>query len=144
MDPMVWVWLAVVVIAVVVEGYTAQLVSIWFALGALCALIAGMANMALWGQVLVFAGVSLLTVLLTRPLVRRRLATRREATNADRYVGMQGVVLQTIDNVQGKGQVKVQGSVWTARSETVDTAIPEKATVTVVRIEGARLIVRPV
>ena len=82
--------------------------------------------------------------MLTRPLVRRRLATRREATNADRYVGMQGVVLQTIDNVQGKGQVKVQGSVWTARSETEDTAIPEKATVTVVRIEGARLIVRPV
>ena len=56
---------------------------------------------------------------------------------------MQGVVLQAIDNVQGKGQVKVQGSIWTARAEQEDGAIPENAAVTVVRIEGARLIVRP-
>lgn len=143
MDPMVWVWLAVVIAAVIVEGYTAQLVSIWFAVGALVALIAGMANVPLWGQLLLFAAVSLLTVLLTRPLVRRRITPRREATNADRYVGMQGVVLQAIDNVQGKGQVKVQGSIWTARAEQEDGAIPENAAVTVVRIEGARLIVRP-
>lgn len=102
-----------------------------------------MANVPLWGQLLLFAAVSLLTVLLTRPLVRRRITPRREATNADRYVGMQGVVLQAIDNVQGKGQVKVQGSVWTARAEQEDGAIPEKAAVTVIRIEGARLIVRP-
>ena len=142
MDYMAWIWLAVIVLAVTIEAVSPQLVSIWFAVGALASLVASMLVWPLWVQLLLFVGITLLSVLLTRPLVKKRLDTRTVQTNSDRYVGMQGIVLQTIDNTQGVGQVKVQGSIWTARSEQADRKIPENAVVTVVRIEDAKLIVR--
>lgn len=142
MDYMAWIWLAVIVLAVAIEATSPQLVSIWFAVGALASLVASMLVWPLWVQLLLFVGVTLLSVLLTRPLVKKRLDVRTVQTNSDRYVGMQGIVLQTIDNTQGVGQVKVQGSIWAARSEQADVKIPENTTVTVVRIEGVKLIVR--
>ena len=142
MDYMAWIWLVVIVLAVAIEATSPQLVSIWFAVGALASLVASMLVWPLWVQLLLFVGVTLLSVLLTRPLVKKRLDVRTVQTNSDRYVGMQGIVLQTIDNTQGVGQVKVQGSIWAARSEQADVKIPENTTVTVVRIEGVKLIVR--
>ena len=62
------------------------------------------------------------------------------ATNADRAVGAEGIVIQAIDNRKAQGQVTVSGAVWTARSES-EEVIPQGAQVRVLRIEGVKLIV---
>lgn len=135
-------WLAALIILAVVEAATVTLVSLWFALGALAALITSFFVQNIWIQFAVFLVVSLVTLLVIRPLTRRYVAPKQVATNADRAVGAEGVVTQAIDNRNAQGQVTVDGSVWTARSDP-EEPIPEGATVRVLRIEGVKLIVTP-
>ena len=94
-------------------------------------------------QIIVFAVVSLGTLIGTRPFVKKFLQRRISATNADRNVGETGVTLTEISNIDGKGEVKVKGIVWTARSDD-GSVIPEGRLVRVERIEGVKLIVKPV
>lgn len=134
------VWLVLMVLLLIVEAATAGLTCIWFALGALAALIAALFNAALWLQVLWFLAVSLLTLWLTRPLAIKYLNNRKVATNADRVLGAEAVVTEAIDNISGLGAVKLEGKEWSARSESgVD--IPKGSVVIVRRIEGVKLIV---
>lgn len=135
-------WAAALVLFAVAEGMTVGLTSIWFALGALCALIAAAFTERILTQIVVFLTVSLLALLLVRPLARRHLSGRRVATNADRAIGEEAVVTETIDDLRGKGQATVNGAVWTARTEGEGT-IPAGAKVRVLRIEGVKLIVAP-
>ncbi|NLJ31845.1 MAG: NfeD family protein [Clostridiales bacterium] len=136
-------WLAVIIVAAVAEAATSQLVSIWFVLGGISALIANLFGAPLWLQWVLFAGVSMLTLLITRPLVKKLLACKRVDTNADRYIGETGIVTMKINNTLGLGQVNVRGSVWTARSAD-DSEIPEGCPVRVKSIEGVKLIVERV
>lgn len=133
-------WLVVLIALAVLEAATVTLVSLWFALGALAALITSFFVQNIWVQFAVFLVVSLVTLLVIRPLARRYVTPTQVATNADRAVGAEGVVTQAIDNRSAQGQVKVGGSVWTARSDPEET-IPEGALVRVLRIEGVKLIV---
>ena len=112
------VWLGVLVVMLVAEGITAGLVSIWFAAGALAALIVQMLGGWAWLQILVFLLVSLAALLLLRPMARKMLQKDRQATNADRVYEMLGVAETDIDNIEGSGTVKLDGKVWTARSFT--------------------------
>ena len=73
--------------------------------------------------------------------MKRFVRPQKEATNADRLLGAEAVVLQAIDNVAAQGQVKVSGAVWTARS--TGEPIPAGAVVRVERIEGVKLMVAP-
>lgn len=133
-------WLAVIVIAAIVEGSTAQMVSIWFVAGGVCALIAGLCGASLWVQASIFVVVTALTLVVTRPLVKKLMNFKKEDTNAGRYIGKNGVVITQINNTLGQGQVNVLGSVWTARSE--DGAIIQIGeNVRVKSIEGVKLIV---
>lgn len=136
-------WLAAFIILVLVEAATVGLVSLWFALGALAGLITSFWVNNIWVQLGIFLGVSLVALLVIRPLARRYITPRQVATNADRAVGAEGVVTQAIDNLKASGQVTVQGSVWTARAQG-DVFIPVGTTVKVLRIEGVKLIVSPV
>ncbi len=136
-------WLAALIILLLVEAATVALVSLWFALGALAALLTSFWVDNLWVQFGVFLTVSLVSLLMIRPLTRRFVTPRQVATNADRAVGQEGVVTQTIDNLKARGQVSVQGTVWTARAQD-DTAIPAGTQVKILRIEGVKLIVSPV
>lgn len=136
-------WLAVIVVAAVAEAATVQLVSIWFVVGGVGALIAELCGAPLWLQWVIFAGVSTLALLVTRPLVKKLLSFKRTDTNADRYIGETGLVTIAISNSQGKGQVNVRGSIWTARSED-GADIPEGSPVLVKSIEGVKLIVTAV
>ena len=133
-------WLAIMVSLAVLEAVTTQLVSIWFALGALFALIACLLHAPLWLQILLFAVVSAASLVLTRPLVHKMTKGKQVHTNADRVIGMEGVVTQDIQNMQAQGLVKVNGAEWSARSAD-DTDIPSGSQVTVQRIEGVKLIV---
>ena len=134
------VWLVLMVLLLILEAATAGLTSIWFALGALAALIASFFGGALWLQLVWFFAVSLLTLWLTRPLALKYLNSRRVATNADRVIGAEAVVTEDIDNIAGSGAVHVDGHEWTARSGS-GANIAKGAVVRVERIEGVKLIV---
>ena len=97
---------------------------------------------AVWLQGMLFVAVSVVALLATKPLVKKYLRPRMQATNADRCVGRTGVVLEDIDNLAATGQVRVCGSVWSARS-TDGAPIAAGTTVVVDRIEGVKLMVRP-
>ncbi|MGN8967544.1 NfeD family protein [Intestinimonas sp. HCP28S3_D6] len=135
-------WLIAMVLFGVLEAVTVGLTSIWFALGALGALVAAAASAPVIVQIVVFLGVSFLTLLLVRPLAQRFVNDRKVATNADRVIGREAVVTEDIDNIQGKGRVSISGADWTARAED-DRPIPAGSTVRVLRIEGVKVIVAP-
>ncbi len=137
---MVWVWLAAVLVFVIIEAATAQLVTIWFAIGAVCAFIVSVFTDSLALQILVFAAVSGVALILTRPIVRKFTNSKKVPTNADMYIGMQGIVLEDINNLECTGLVKVKGSLWSARSSD-DTEIDSGSSVRVEKIEGVKLIV---
>ena len=110
---MPYIWLAMIILAIVVESATTQLVSIWFVAGGAAALIASLCGAPIWLQSVLFVAVTGILLLVTRPFVRRKLDARTTRTNADRYIGKKAVVIVPIDNRAGSGQVKVLGSIWT-------------------------------
>ena len=136
-------WLALLILFGVGEAVTVGLTSVWFAVGALGALICALVGAHLWVQIGVFLVLSGLSLGLARPLARKFLTPGYSATNADRVIGADALVVQQIDNLQGQGQVNIAGQTWTARSQN-DTVIPEGKLVRVLRIEGVKVFVLPV
>ena len=136
------VWLAVAVVLLIIEAAVPGLISIWFALGALAAMISAVFHAPIWLQFGWFMIVSVLTLILTRPFVRKYVNSRTIRTNAQSLIGMEAVVSAAINNLQQQGQVKGAGQEWTARTEDNESTIPEGTVVTVERIEGVKLIVR--
>lgn len=134
-------WAAALVVFLIVEAVTAGLVSIWFVFGSLVALICAALGAAVWLQIFWFVIVSVATLVLTRPLVKRYVDSRSVATNADRSIGRAAVVTERIDNLAATGAVKLDGVVWTARSTDDAVAIETGGRVTVRAIEGVKLIV---
>lgn len=138
--PMAVIWLIAVVVFVVAEAATLGLTSIWFACGSLLAMVAALLDVSIWGQLLVFILGSALLLASTRKWVSK-LKLGRVKTNADRIIGQQAVVIQTIDNQAAKGQVRVGGQVWTARS-VEDEPILAGTQVEVVQITGVKVIIK--
>ncbi len=139
---MVWVWLALLVLFIITEIATVQLTTVWFAGGALIAmLLAAFGVKSVIVQVVVFLAVSVILLIATRPLVKKHINKKSQPTNADRSIGEEAIVTEEINNLLGKGSARINGVEWTARSENGET-IPEGATVTVVRIDGVKLIVK--
>ena len=136
------VWLAILIAMLVVEANTITLVSLWFAFGALAALIASLLGAEIWLQAVLFLGVSAVLLACLRPLVRKHLTPRITRTNVDSVVGTQGFVTADIDNISAAGQVKLGAMYWTARS-TSGEPIPEGTLVRVDRIEGVKAFVSP-
>ena len=134
------IWLALLLLFAGAEAVTVGLTSVWFAAGALCALIAALAGAELWVQITLFLAVSALCLLAVRPLAKRHLNSRVEATNADRVIGEQAQVTEDIDNIRGKGAVVIRGVAWTARSED-GAPLPAGTLVKVLRIEGVKVFV---
>ena len=134
-------WVVALVVFLIVEAVTAGLVSIWFVFGSLVALICAALGAAVWLQIFWFVIVSVATLVLTRPLVKRYVDSRSVATNADRSIGRAAVVTERIDNLAATGAGKLDGVVWTARSTDDAVAIETGERVTVRAIEGVKLIV---
>lgn len=139
-NPM-YFWLGAFVLFGAVEAATAGLTSIWFAVGALVSLIATALGAQVWLQVTLFILASTAAIAATRPLVRRFAKRRRVPTNADRVLGRTARVTETIDNLIPTGAVYVDGKTWTARS-AAGGSIPSGTMVTVLAMEGVKLIVR--
>ena len=134
-------WLAAMVVLLIVEALVPGLVSIWFAFGALAAMISSALGAPLWLQLLWFFLVSIICLLLTRPLARKIVNARAVRTNADMAIGQDCVVTEEIDNLRGTGAVTVGGKVWTARMADADGKAAKGETLKVLRIEGVKLIV---
>lgn len=135
-------WIVAIVVFLVVEAATAGLVTIWFAVGALAALLASLCNAPVWLQLVWFFTVSIAAFALTRPLARKYLNSRTQPTNADMLIGHECLVTEEISTLAGRGAVSVGGKIWSARAADGGD-IPAGALVTVLRIEGVKLIVEP-
>lgn len=134
-------WAAAIILFGIAEAVTAQLVSIWFLIGAIAALIAAFFGANLIIQIIVFIAVSILALVITRPLVKKYINPKKEHTNADRVIGQVGIVAEDIDNIRATGQVKADGKIWTARA-TDNSIIPSGCEVIIEKIDGVKLIVK--
>ena len=126
-------WLIALVVLLVIEAATLGLATIWFAGGALIALIAAMCGAGFVIQMVCFLVVSLILLIFTRPVAVRFLNKDTLKTNVDRVIGMEGIVT---------GKVSLGGNTWTARTESEGGIIPKETVVEVLRVEGVKLIVK--
>ena len=144
MSTMIYIWLGLTVVFALLEAVSPQLTTIWFALGSVVAFILALCGVkSITVQAIVFVAVSVIALIATRPLVKKVLQKRIEPTNADRNIGETGITLSEINNLEGKGEVNVKGTVWTARSAD-DTPIPQGVKVRVLRIDGVKLIIEQI
>lgn len=135
-------WLGLTVILLAVEASTVTLVSVWFAVGALMAMVVSFWG-PIWLQIAVFLAVSVVSLAALRPLSRKFFTPKLTATNVDAVIGSAGLVTVPIDNLTATGQVKLNGMEWTARSTGGDS-IDAGTKVRVDRIEGVKVFVTPV
>jgi len=137
------VWTAAIIVFGVVEAVTAGLVCIWFAVGAVAALVVAFIGVPLWAQIAVFLVVSAAALAATRPLLKKITQGKVTPTNADRVLGEIAKVTETIDNENSAGAVYVDGKTWTARSVD-ETIIPAGSRVKIEKLQGVKLLVKPV
>ncbi len=138
---MLYIWLGVIVCAVVVEALTLSLVSVWFVPGAFVAMILScIPGIPLWVQIAVCLAISLLLFIFLKPLLKKFIVKNRVATNADALIGEEAVVTEKISNLEGVGQVKVRGQIWTARAESKDVVYEPGEVLHVLSIQGVKLI----
>ena len=135
-------WLGAFVVFLAIETGTLGLVSIWFAAGALGALLVSWLGGMIWLQVVVFLVVTCVSLASLRPLANKYIKPKITATNADSIIGSEGFVTEDIDNLSARGQVKLGGMFWSARSTSGDP-ISKDTKVKVDRIEGVKVFVSP-
>ncbi len=134
-------WLLVAAILIVLEIMTMGLTTIWFAGGALAAAIVALVGFPLAVQIITFVVVSVILLLITRPIAARYLNDKTIRTNVDSLIGQNCLVTQQIDNLRSRGQVMVKGQAWSAKSLKDDVIIPENSIVKVEKVSGVKLLV---
>lgn len=133
-----WVlWLALVIVLGIIEAATVNLVTIWFVAGGIAAMVVSMFTDNFFICFAVFVILSVILLVCTRPILKKYVKAKPAQTNLDRVIGMTGYVTEDITNEE-PGEVKADGKRWTAVS---DEALPEGTKVTVLKIDGVKLIV---
>lgn len=140
MEPIYWLILFAVLL--VIEVITMGLTTIWFAGGAIAAMVACILGVNLWVQCSIFLAVSFVLLLFTRPFAVRYVNRRHERTNVDGLIGQNACVTEDINNLQSTGKAQVRGQEWTARSADDKHIIKAGCTVQIAAIEGVKLIVK--
>lgn len=138
-----FLWFALLVVFIVAEAGTVSMVSAWFAIGAVGALIAALLGAKMWVQVVVFLAVSAVSLALLRPIARKHFTPKLTRTNVDALVGKTCLVVDAVDNLAACGRVKIGDVEWTARSSTGE-AILAGTQVKIDRVEGVKVYVTPV
>ena len=138
---MLWIWLGIFVLAVVIEAITEDFVSIWFSVGALVSLC--ICNfLPYYLEIIIFFIVSLVTLILTRPLVKKLMDRNIRHTNVDEIIGKRVKVIKEISKYES-GEIKVNGIIYTAiLNEEADNTIHADTVVEIVAITGNKIIVR--
>ena len=132
-----WVWLVLIALGILAETFTSQLVAIWFVFGFIGGLIASLFGASVGLQITIALAIGVVSLIATRPFVKKLGGGKYESTNADRYIGMTGVVTEDIDPVSGAGRVTVLGLSWAAF--TVGERIEKGSRIQVDAIEGVKL-----
>lgn len=144
MNPAVFVWLVAVIVFLGVEISTVTLTSIWFAAGALAAMLVAMFNGNIIVQVIAFLLVAFGLLYATKPWAKKFIDTKKVSTNADRAIGEKIRVLERVSNLDQTGRAIVHGQEWTVRTEDDNIIIEQGELVQVLRIAGVKLIVERV
>ena len=136
-------WFILLIIFVVVEAVTVNMVSAWFAAGSLAAMLVALAGGKMWLQILLFLVVSGVALALLRPLAKKYFTPRITRTNVDAMAGKICLCITAIDNLAGVGQVRIGDVEWTARS-TSGEPTPAGEQVKIDRVEGVKVYVTPI
>ena len=142
MDKIVIIWLVLLIIFLIAEAATVTITSLWFAAGALVALIAGALGAKFWVQMVLFLVVSAVMLIALRPIIKKHFTPKLTPTNVDAIIGSRGYVTADIDNMAASGTVKLGAMEWTARSAD-GKPIAAGTLIKVERIEGVKAIVAP-
>ena len=134
-------WLILLILLLGIETITVGLTTIWFAGGALVALILWGCGLNFWVQAFVFAIVSVILMIFTRPLAIKYINTNKLKTNYEGIIGKVVRVTKRVDNINGTGAAMVNGVEWTLRSTNDEIIIEEGTIVKVVDIKGVKLVV---
>ena len=135
-------WLIVFVVLLVVEIATMGLTTIWFAGGALVSFLAAYIGFGVVVQVVLFLIVSILLLVLTRPIAVKFFNQERQKTNAESLIGQKAVVLERIDTLHGTGRAEVNGMEWSAKTDEPGEIIEAGTIVIIEGIQGVKLIVK--
>lgn len=140
-----WVfWLIAAGVFFIIEMATIGFLVFWLGIGALLAMLTSFVTDSILIQSIVFVISSTLLLLFTRPLVDKFIKVPKEIkTNAYSIIGKKGIVISKINNIEGNGQVKIDGEIWSAKSLT-DEDIPENSEVEIVEIDGVKAVVKKV
>lgn len=140
MENLIWIWIGVIVIALAVEMATDQLVSIWFVPSAFVTAILSLCKLGLIWQVLIFIVLSAAGIVVSKVLLAKSNRGKDTRTNTEALIGERCVVTSRIDNFEDQGQVKIKGQLWTARGTGENDVYEVGEALTVVSIEGVKLI----
>ena len=135
-----WMWIAIIVAAIIVEVITDQLVSIWFVPGAMIATILDYFEVDFVWQVLVVLVLAAAGIVFAKTYLAKKISSRIIKTNIEAIIGERCVVTEKIDNYVGCGQVKIKGQIWSARGVEEDDVFEEGESLHVVAIEGVKVI----
>ena len=138
------IWLFIMILMITIEFMTMGLTTIWFAGGALIALVAYALGLSLQGQLVVFLTVSIILLLFAAPWARKYFNRTRVETNTMELIGKNGIVTESINNLHETGKVKISGMEWTARALEGSSVIDQGANVKITKIKGVKLIVEPI
>ena len=132
--------LIVFVALLVIEIATLGLTTIWFAAGALVAFLAAYIGFGVPVQVIIFLAVSIILLILTRPIAIKYFNQERQKTNAESLIGQKAIVIEEVNPLQATGKVEVNGMEWSAKTEESDR-IEVSTVVSIKGIQGVKLIV---
>lgn len=138
-----YVWVVLLILFVMMEASSVTLVSLWFAAGALVAVVAALLGASLMVQTVLFVLVSVVLLALLRPILKKYVVPKIQKTNVDALVGQECTVTEDIDNLAAHGRVKVGGMSWSARSAAGEH-IPAGTVVKIEAVQGVKLLVTPV
>lgn len=139
---MLYIWIAVLVAALVIEAATSDFVSIWFVPAALISLVLSLFDVYVWVQILCFCVIGVLLVIATRPFCKKFIKGKEAKTNVNSLIGKTCIVTEEISNIKEEGEVRVGGLCWSARSEDAERIIAVGEQVEIVEIQGVKLIVK--
>jgi membrane protein implicated in regulation of membrane protease activity len=136
-------WLILLILFVVLEAVSVALVSVWFVGGSLAALLTTFVTDNVWIQIAVFAGVSFVLLLTVRPIAAKLTGKNlnQVVSGAQTLVGKRAVVTQDIDNLASRGEVQVNGQLWSARALKDRETFGKDEVVIIRKIDGVKLLV---
>jgi membrane protein implicated in regulation of membrane protease activity len=136
-----WIWMIIAAFFIVGEIFTQGFFILWFGVGAAVAGILSLLGLGIGWQLAAFVVVSGVLFIVSRRFAERFSKKQPPGIGADRFVGLEGIVLEEIDNAKNTGQVRVQKDEWRADSETGEI-IPVGKRVKVTRLDGTHLVVK--